>query len=144
MVWLPLVFLAFSGLVMVSGDAASEIAQIGTETVTALDEKKKKIEEEIKVAFKTVMGNIVTEIDKMVDVNGAPELSQKLFNQAESYISMIQNIESVLRDFEKQIYQLKMHIYKDNNEGRAKMDATVSLHPRGYFSQQLYSSPTKT
>lgn len=90
------------------------------------------------------MEGIVTQIDSMVDVSQAPKLSEELFNSAESYINMVQNIETVLRDFEKQIYQLKMHIYKDNNEGRAKMDATVSLHPRGYFSQQLYSSPTKS
>lgn len=109
-----------------------------------MNEKKTKIESDIRDAFKTVMANLVKDIDGMKDVSVAPDLSQKLFNGAENYIAMIQNIESVLRDFEKQIYQLKMHIYKDNNEGRAKMDATISLHPRGYFSQQLYSSPTKS
>lgn len=107
-----------------------------------MDTKRSEIENSIKTGFKTEVDAILARIDDMNDLSEAPKLSTELFNKAEAYISMIQNIELILRNFEKQIYQLKMHIYKDNNEGRSKMDATISLHSRGFYAQQLYTSPT--
>lgn len=75
----------------------------------------------------------------MTDLDKAANYSKQIFDKAESYIALVSNIEGVLGTFEKQLYQLKMHIYKDNNGGRAKIDNVISTLPTGYFAQGVYT-----
>lgn len=120
-----------------------DITKIGKKSLKLLADKYSKIKSDVKGSFKVAMGKIYWQIDDMVDGSDAPIFSESLFETAESYINMIQNIDNILHNFDKQLYQLKMHVYKDNNEARAEMDATVSLQPRGFFSQNLYSKQIK-
>lgn len=65
----------------------------------------------------------------MDDPIAAPKLSSKLFKDAELFIASVQTIELALHNYEKEIYKYKMKFYRQNNEGKAKMDASVSLSP---------------
>lgn len=47
-------------------------------------------------------------------------------------------MENSLHDLEKEVYKTKLGIYKINNAARAKIDASVSLHPWGFSSNGVY------
>lgn len=108
---------------------------LGNKAVRSLQEKKNEIKRKIKDTFRNDMYELTEKFDNNSDPLMAPQLSSQLFQKAELFISAVQNIELSLHNFERELYKYKMAIYKDNNEGRAKMDASVSLHPWGYSSQ---------
>lgn len=97
---------------------------------------------EIRKSLKTAFGNRITalseEFEKMDDNIDAPHLSSRLFKSAEHFISTVQTIELSLHNFERELYKYKLHVYKANNEGRAKIDASVGMHPWwGYRSKSI-------
>lgn len=107
----------------------------GTKAVDLLKKAKNTIKGQLQTTFRREIDELSKSADKMDDNIHAPRLSSKLFEKAQIFIAAVQNIELALHNLEKELYKHKMQIYKYNNEGRAKMDASVSLHPWGYNSQ---------
>lgn len=108
-----------------------------------MDEIKGELLKNIKQAFRAVLEETTKEIDTMKDVSIVPRLEQSLFETTESYISVLQSIEMVIQDFEKQLFQKKMNIYKNNNGARAKMDGISNYPYSMYYAQNLFAAPVR-
>lgn len=73
--------------------------------------------------------------ESMGDRIKAPEYSSMLFHKVQEFVTVLQQIESHLHGFEKDVYKSKFNIYVINNEARAKIDEILSLHPSGIPSR---------
>lgn len=122
---------------------ANDINKIGDEVKEKLEEIQGDVQKGVRAAFRYVMTSAIKELDTMEDTSIANRLSNSLSATARSYISVIQSIEMVVQDFEKQLFQKKMSIYKNNNEGRAKMDGIAAYPYFMYYAQNLFAAPVR-
>lgn len=88
-----------------------------------------------------ILEAITNSTKNVTDASELPAISELLFETAEIRISSVQAIELIVQDFEKVLFQLKMTIYKLNNEARAKMDGIASYPYWMYYAQNLFASP---
>lgn len=117
----------------------TKLVQSGNLSIINFRTQTDSITHNFKFHFRNMIRNLTEDFDRMTDPIQAPQLSSRLFEEIEVFINAIQGLDLVLHDFEKIIYKYKMNVYKINNEGRAKMDASVSLHPWGYgYSGSTY------
>lgn len=101
---------------------------MGNNMIRNLKDKQETLKYQIKKAFRERINNLTMEFVQMDDLIAAPELSSRLFKDAETFIASVQNIELALHNYEKEVYKYKMKFYKLNNEGRAKMDALLNIN----------------
>lgn len=90
---------------------------------------------------KDKMTKMLSEAQKNLSAGKKREVRNKVFQIAQELRRKIDCYLNAIRKFEIEMYEMRKHIMKENNEARSGMDAIVTTHTREYFMQRLYSVP---
>lgn len=121
------------------------ISEIGNDTVNLLRTNHSLVDEAIQVPYLESIKHLKLEIQNVENAFEAQSIRIRLYNEAKSFLSKVENVNSSVSNFREQIELLKMHCYKENSDATIKIHNSVTSLPWSNLSiyiQYLYKNPS--